>query len=130
MMEVEVSFEGNKKVNARVGEFIVKTDQPLQGGGDATAPAPFELFLASLGTCAGIYIKSFCDQRGIDAGEIKLIQRHTYNMEKRMVVRIDFDLHLPADFPEKYKQAVVEVINHCAVKKHLLDPPEFFTNII
>jgi ribosomal protein S12 methylthiotransferase accessory factor len=128
-MDLEVYFEGNKKVNAKIGDFIIQTDQPLQGGGEASAPAPFELFLASLGTCVGIYIKSFCDQRDIDANEIKIKQRHTYNLKKKMVEKIDFDIVLPDSFPTKYKDALASVIDMCAVKKHLFDPPEFIVNI-
>lgn len=123
-MEMEVFFEGNKKVSANLNGTIIKTDQPLQAGGDGTAPAPFDLFLASIGTCAGIYVKSFCDQRGIPTDNIKIIQNMHYNRETRLFSRIDLDIKLPADFPEKYKDAVINAANLCAVKKHINSPPE------
>ena len=55
-MEMEIFFEGNKKVSANLNGTIIRTDQPLQAGGNGSAPAPFDLFLASIGTCAGIYV--------------------------------------------------------------------------
>ncbi len=58
-MSVQAYFDGNKKVNALIDGFTVFTDQPAQSGGDNSAPTPFSLFLASLGTCAGIYVKGF-----------------------------------------------------------------------
>jgi len=125
IMEMEIYFDGNKKVNAKFNGQDIKTDQPLQGGGDGTAPAPFDLFLASIGTCAGIYVKGFCDQRGISSDGIKIIQRMNYNYGTRLIDKIDLEIQVPQDFPEKYKEAVINSANLCAVKKHLQSPPAF-----
>jgi len=108
-MEMKISFEGKKKVNAEFNGQIIATDQPLQAGGDGTAPAPFTLFLASIGTCAGIYVKSFCDQRNISTDEIFITQKMNYNYKTRLIDQIELKLHLPGNFPEKYKR-IVEVI--------------------
>jgi len=51
-MEIEVYFEQGAKVNARIGKHVVKTDQKVHGGGEDSAPAPFDYFLTSLATCA------------------------------------------------------------------------------
>ena len=48
-MEMKIRFPGNKKVTAEFDGYTVVTDQPKESGGDGSAPAPFELFLASLG---------------------------------------------------------------------------------
>ncbi len=123
-MNMEITFGGNKKVNAEYNGHVISTDQPLQAGGDNTASAPFELFLASIGTCAGIYVKSFCDSRNISTDNIKIIQKMEYNPETRLIGKINLDIQLPADFPDKYRDAVINAANLCAVKKHLLSPPE------
>ena len=123
-MQMEIFFEDGKKVNADFNGHIIKTDQPIQAGGGGTAPAPFDLFLASIGTCAGIYVKSFCDQRGIPSDKIRIIQTMEYNQETRLIGSIKLEIKLPADFPEKYKDAVINSANLCTVKKHLLNAPE------
>lgn len=123
-MLMEIYFDEGKKVNASFNGNIIKTDQPLAAGGKGSAPAPFDLFLASIGTCAGIYVKSFCDQRHISTDEIKIIQDMEYDSSSRMISKVSLDIQLPADFPEKYRNAVVNAANLCAVKKHLLDAPE------
>jgi ribosomal protein S12 methylthiotransferase accessory factor len=122
---MEIYFDGNKKVNANWNGTTIKTDQPVQGGGDGTAPAPFDLFLASIGTCAGIYVKGFCDQRGISTDHIKIIQKMNFNPATRLIDKLDLEIQLPADFPEKYKEAVINSANLCAVKRHMQQPPEF-----
>jgi len=130
MFEMEIVFPGNKKVDAIFNGQVIKTDQPVQAGGDGTAPAPFELFLASIGTCAGIYVLGFCQARGIPTDGIKLIQKMNYNFQKRLFDKIEIEIKLPPDFPEKYKAAVIHAADNCAVKKHLLNPPEIVVKTV
>ena len=122
-MEIKVTFDGNKKVNAQVGKHLVKTDQPANAGGDDTAATPYGLFLASMATCAGIFIKGFCDNRGISTEGISLTQKHEFN-EKGLATKIDVEINLPKSFPEKYIESVIHVANLCKVKQQLLSPPE------
>ena len=124
-MEMEITLDGGKIITAHHKGHDIKTDQPVSGGGTNSAPAPFDLFLASIGTCAGIYVKSFCDQRGIPTDNIKIIQSVDYNMEKRLPSKIKLDIQLPADFPEKYRNAVISAADLCAVKRAIADPPVF-----
>lgn len=123
-MDMEISFEGEKKVNAHYKGMTLKTDQPVRSGGEGSAPEPFTLFLASIGTCAGIYVKSFCDQRGIPSQDIKLIQSMKLNPETRLIEKINIEIKLPEGFPEKYREAVIKAADLCTVKKHLANPPE------
>ncbi|MFP4469391.1 MAG: OsmC family protein [Bacteroidota bacterium] len=122
-MEMKIFFEGKKKVNAEFNGQMITTDQPLQAGGDGSAPAPFTLFLASIGTCAGIYVKSFCDQRNIPTDDIIITQKMNYNYKTRLIDKIELKVNLPKSFPEKYKSAVINAANLCAVKEHLNNPP-------
>jgi ribosomal protein S12 methylthiotransferase accessory factor len=123
-MKMEIFFDEGKKVNAQYNGKIIKTDQPLEAGGSDSAPAPFDLFLASIGTCAGIYVKSFCMQRQIPTDDIRIIQSMSYDYDKGLVGKIKLEVILPRKFPEKYKSAVINAANLCAVKKHLINPPE------
>jgi putative redox protein len=122
-MKYEITFGGGKKVDAQVGSFTISTDQPIDDGGQDTAPSPFELFLASIGTCAGFYVVSFCQARAIPTYNIRLTQTIVRNDSTHMVERIDIDIILPPDFPEKYKSAVIKAAESCTVKKHLASPP-------
>ena len=122
---MEIYFEGKKQVNAKLNGQVIRTDQPVQGGGDGTAPSPFDLFLGSIGTCAGIFVKGFCDQRGLSSEKIKIVQKMNFNPATRLIDKIDLEIQLPEDFPEKYKDAVINSANLCAVKRHMQEPPKF-----
>ena len=122
-MEIEISFPGGARVDASFGAYTVRTDQPPAGGGEGSAPTPFALFLASFGTCAGIYVLGFLRQRGLPTEGVRLIQRDTRNAASGMTERVEIEVLLPPDFPEKYRDAVVRAAEQCAVKKHLEKPP-------
>jgi putative redox protein len=122
---MEIVFEGGKVVTALYNGHTIKTDQPLDNGGGDTAPAPFDLFMASIGTCAGIYVKSFCDRRNIPTDNIRIYQDVEYDNETHLPVNVIIDIRLPADFPEKYKSAVISSAELCAVKRSILNPPVF-----
>ena len=120
-----VSFPGGKRVDAEYGGFTVRTDQPPHAGGAGTAPAPFDLFLASMATCAGIYVKGYCDSRGIATEGLGLEMQIEREPEKHRVVRLVLEIKLPEGFPEKHREAVIRAADLCAVKKHILNPPAF-----
>ncbi len=122
---MEITFDGGKIVTAHTHGHSIITDQPVDNGGTDTAPAPFDIFLASIGTCAGIYVKSFCDNRNIPAEGIKIIQTHEWNQETGLPTAIRLDIKLPAGFPEKYKASLIHVAELCKVKKSIANPPTF-----
>ena len=124
-LNMEITFNGGKIVAAKIKDHTVLTDQSLENGGSNSAPAPFDLYLASIGTCAGIYVKSFCDNRNTSTENIRIIQKTEYNKETGLPSKIVLDIQLPDDFPEKYKASLIHVAGLCKVKKSIADPPEF-----
>ncbi|MFN2146134.1 MAG: OsmC family protein [Anaerolineales bacterium] len=124
-MEMIIDFPGGAKVDAHYGGFTIKTDQSPFGGGEGSAPEPFATFLASIGTCAGIYVLSFCKQRGIDTEGIQLVQRMHPGTVPGLIGKIELEIRVPESFPEKYHSALVNSASKCAVKRHLENPPEF-----
>lgn len=131
-MELVIDFPGGAKVDAHFDDFTVRTDQPPQGGGEGSAPAPFAVFLASIGTCAGIYVLGFCRQRGLPTQGIQIVQRVHRDAMTGLVGEIELEIQVPPEFPEKYYDSLVRSANMCAVKKHLEHPPAFkvFTKVV
>jgi ribosomal protein S12 methylthiotransferase accessory factor len=122
---MEITFDGGKVITAHSHGHDIMTDQPIDNGGGNSAPTPYDLFLASIGTCAGIYVKSFCDNRNIPADGIRIVQSYEWNQETGLPVNIKLDIKLPAGFPEKYKASLIHVADLCKVKKTIANPPKF-----
>ncbi len=122
-MDIEIVFPGGKRVDAVYKGFTIRTDQPPQAGGEGTAPSSFDLFLASIGTCAGFYVLSFCQERDLPTEGMRLVQTMERDPQRGTISQIDIEIQLPEGFPAKYKEAAVRSVEACTVKKHLHDPP-------
>jgi putative redox protein len=124
-MSMKITFPGGLAVNAAFKGFTVATDQKVENGGRGSAPEPFDLFLASLGTCAGFYALRFCQQRGIDTQGLGLSLSTGRDPEAKRLSTVRLEIELPAGFPEKYRDAILRSVDQCAVKRHIVDPPRF-----
>ena len=123
-MQMTINFPGNKQVTSTYKGFTVETDQPQRDGGDGTAPEPFDLFLSSIGTCAGVYIVYFCESRSIPLDGITITLGFKQNEQSHLMESIDMVIHLPPEFPQKYRNAVIRAAEMCTVKRTLHRPPE------
>ena len=120
-MEMHIDFPGGSRVDAHFGGFTVNTDQPPA----SSAPSPFEVFLASIGTCAGVYVLGFCQQRGLPVTDIRIEERVNHSRITVTVETIELEIQVPLNFPEKYRDSLIRSAELCAVKKHLEKPPRF-----
>ena len=123
-MVMEIVFSGGKRVDALYRGFRIGTDQPRSAGGEASAPTPFDLFLASLGTCSGFCVLEFCRERGIPTEDAKLTLHAEKDATSGMLSRITIELDLSVEFPRRYEEAVIRSAELCAVKKHFENPPQ------
>jgi ribosomal protein S12 methylthiotransferase accessory factor len=127
---LEVSFSGGKRVDITVGEHTLLTDQCVKAGGDGSAPEPFDLFLASIAGCAGIYALNFCQSRKLSTDGLGLTMWWEREEQQPLDAKVRLRLRLPAGFPEKYRAGILRAMDLCTVKKYIQHPPQFFTEII
>lgn len=120
-MEMIINFPGGSRVDAHFGTFTVVTDQPPV----ASAPSPFEYFLSSIGTCAGIYVLGFCKQRNLSTEGIRILERINHNPMTGMLEQVGLEIQVPEGFPEKYRDSLIRSAELCAVKKTIEKPPRF-----
>jgi putative redox protein len=123
--ELKVVFGDKYRIDVEYKGFTIKTDQPVRDGGDGTAPAPFDYFLASLASCAGYYALAFCRERKIPTEGLAMTMTAEKGEASRLIEKIGIAVVLPEGFPDKYRQAVVKAIDHCTVKANVLQAPRF-----
>lgn len=120
-MEMLIDFPGGERVDAHFANFTVPTDQL------GSYPPPFAYFLASIGTCAGIYVLKFCQQRGLSTDGVRVIQRSSKSADSGLIDKIELEIQVPPTFPTKYYDALIHAAELCTVKRHLENPPSFKT---
>jgi len=125
-----IDFPGGQKVNASFNGFKINTDQPKESGGEGTAPDPFSLFLSSIGTCTGIYVLRFCQERKLPSEDLKLTLEAHWNETLKLVDTIELTIKTGESFPDKYKNALIKVAKLCTVKRTLETPPSINLTVI
>jgi ribosomal protein S12 methylthiotransferase accessory factor len=129
-MELKVTLEGGKRVATRIGNHRIITDQPTKHGGDDSAPAPYDLFMASIGTCAGFYVQSYCESKGFDASGIEVTLSPRRDPKSKQIIAFETTIHIPPELPEKLHTALKKVAEQCAVKKTIMNNPEFIVETV
>ena len=126
-----IEFNEGMEVNAHYDSRVLSTDQPPPRG-DGSASSPFDLFLASIGTCTGYFVLKFCRQRDLPTDDVRIVEHIEVDDNSHMVIRINLEIQVPLGFPEKYHQALIRAANQCTVKKHLESPPQLvsYTKVI
>ncbi len=128
--EIDVSFPGNLRVDAKTRGFVISTDQPETSGGENSSPTPTELFTSSIATCAGFFAVKFCRTRNIETTGMSLKMSYEWDKEEKRYPKMSIDLTVPEGFPPKYRKAIIKAMDQCVVKKHILEPPEFEMSVL
>ncbi|MFD8154893.1 OsmC family protein [Streptomyces sp. NPDC001046] len=108
----------------RVRGHVLTVDQPLPDGGKDTAPAPVELLVAAVASCAAHCAGRFLDRHGADRHGLAV--RAEYRTAEDRPARVDtltLTVHAPALEPER-AAALRTVVAHCAVTDTLARAPE------
>src|SRR3954462_11626798 len=74
-----------QKVTTGGHEMFV--DEPVRRGGTNTGPAPFELILASLGSCTAITFRMYADRKQWNLGSIVVALRLIKDEESQHIER-------------------------------------------
>jgi ribosomal protein S12 methylthiotransferase accessory factor len=125
MMELQVSLDGDKRVSTRVGNHTITTDQPVKSGGADSAPAPFDLFLASIATCAGFFVQSYCQSKQIDTTGIGVTLSTRRDPESKKITALVTTIDIPPHLPAHLHKTLCKVAAQCAVTKTIESQPEF-----
>lgn len=122
-MEIQVEHLGGVQFEIKARQHSIVSDQPAESGGFDEGMTPPELFLASLGSCAGYYAAQYLRKHKL-ATEGTLVR---ISAEKaKDPARLDnfrIEVEVPGEFSEKDREGIEEAIHHCLIHNTLLHPP-------
>ena len=123
---MKVYFPGGKRVSAEYRGHTIETDQKVESGGENLYSSPFDLFKASLGTCMGAYVMMFCAERQIPLDSVTLELEFS---GEGVIENVHTKINVDDRFPAKYSKAIIKATNSCKVKRQMLAPPSFSTEV-
>ncbi|HEX8205654.1 MAG TPA: OsmC family protein [Solirubrobacteraceae bacterium] len=96
----------------------VSVDEPLEAGGDDTAPSPQELLAASLASCTAITIEMYAARKGWDLGYVEVECEYT-PAERGCPTKFDLIMRLPEDASDEQVERLKVIAAKCPVHRTL-----------
>jgi uncharacterized OsmC-like protein len=122
--QVHVSHLGGDRFDIEIGGHTITVDQPVDNGGEGTAPTPTELLVASLVSCVAFYARRYLARHGLDTVGLDVHAAYQLADRPARVASMDLQLTVPAGTPQTRLQPLLAVARHCTVHNTLKDPPD------
>ena len=123
-MRLEVTLEGGFNFKAVCHGHEVFTDQHLADGGTEKAMTPAELFVASLGTCIGVFALRFCKRHNLPSEGLGVSLDWEVVQNPSRIGSIKAEIHYPHDIPADQKKGLLRMAEACFVHETILHKPE------
>jgi putative redox protein len=119
--ELTAHWEGGYRMRTEVRGFEIRSDEPLEYGGDDTGPMPTELFLASLASCFGMAVVHAGRKRGIDLPDVAVRVTGTYEGLRFARIRVEVISSHPR---EQLEPLLKRAMSYCYITNTLLRQPQ------
>lgn len=126
---MKISYEGKRQFTASERGHSITVDLPEAKGGEDTGLTPPELLSASLGTCIGVYVTSYCESVGVDCTGMTIEVKQDMAENPNRIGRLHAKVHIPGGVPENRMAAVKKVAGHCLIHQTLCSLPELTIEI-
>ena len=103
----------------------LSVDEPLDSGGDDSAPNPQELLAASLASCTAITVEMYAQRKGWDLGYIE-VECNYSPAERGCPTKFELVLRLPEDASDEKVERLQVIAAKCPVHR-TLDGEVMFT---
>lgn len=121
---VLVEHRGGDRFDVAVRGHLLHVDQPVDVGGDDTAPTPTELFVASLASCVAFYARRYLHRHGLPTEGLAVSAGYVLGSRPARVTTLEVRLTPPQGLPVERREALLAVASHCTVHNTLVQPPE------
>ena len=122
-MEVTVKHLGAVQFAIKAREHSIVSDQPAENGGFDEGMTPPELFLSSLGSCAGFYAAEYLKKKGLatEGTVVRVFADKAKNPARLDNFKIEVDV--PAAVDDEHRKGGEEAVRHCLIHNPLQHPP-------
>ena len=112
---ISTYYKGDMLFESEMGSHTLTIDVPPAMGGNDRGPTPPELFIASLGSCVGAFVASYCAKSGVDATDLRVDVSFDKEENPTRLVNVQVTIFLPHGECKNRRQAMQRVAEHCPV---------------
>lgn len=99
-------------VEIKAGKHTLTSDEPTAMGGGDTAPAPYDLLLASLGACTAITLRMYAERKGWPLESVTIDLFHRVEDKRSKIQR---KLHLTGDLDDEQRARLADIAERTPV---------------
>jgi putative redox protein len=96
----------------------IAVDEPVEAGGDDSAPSPQELLAASLASCTAITIEMYAQRKGWDLGYVEVETEYS-PAERGCPTKFEIVLRLPQEATDEQVERLQVIAAKCPVHRTL-----------
>jgi putative redox protein len=96
----------------------LSVDEPVEKGGDDSAPSPEELLAASLASCTAVTMEMYAQRKGWDLGYVEVECSYT-PAERGCPTRFDLVLKLPTEATDEQVDRLRIIAAKCPIHRTL-----------
>jgi len=128
MILVEESGKGRFGQSILAGRHRLKADEPASAGGRDGGPSPYDLLLASLGSCTAMTLRLYAERKQWPLERVEVALSHTKihatdcaecETKEGMLSRIDRRITLRGPLTAEQRERLLEIANKCPVHRTL-----------
>jgi len=109
------------------GKHRLITDEPVEVGGDGSAPGPHELLPAALASCVSTTLVMYARRKGWNLGQVRVDVRYDHRATPR---RADLTISIGADLSAEQRERLEKVAAACPVRRSMETEFEFDEQIV
>ena len=111
-------------------QHVLQSDEPETAGGTDAGPDPYELLLASLGSCTSMTIRMYAHHKQLPLDDVRVRLRHDREHQAdcndcesdRSKVDIIYRyIHLEGNLDDEQRQRLLQIADRCPVHRTLLN---------
>jgi putative redox protein len=109
------------------GKHRLITDEPVEVGGDGSAPAPHELLPAALASCVSTTLVMYARRKSWDLGQVRVDISYDHRATPR---HADITISLGGDLSTEQRELLEKVAAACPVRRSIETEFEFNEQIV
>lgn len=124
MANLRVTCEGGKRFAAEVRGHRIESDQTAKGGGEDSAPTPFDIFVGSLGMCMLLFATLYVERHGLSTEGLALDIEFEMARNPNRLGKVHGILHVPGADLGQRREALLRAALACPVHHSLREDTE------
>lgn len=125
---VSVEIADGFVTQIRAGKHTLRADEPESVGGTDTGPTPYDLLLASLGTCTAMTLRMYANRKGwpLERVDVRLSHERVHAKDcedcesgEGLVTRIRREVAIHGELDDEQRRRLLEIADKCPVHRTL-----------